>query len=97
MRRTLHFAWRCACVNNLLAVCAVVHVEMLFSPGLVEGLTLVRFGVGAELGAELERAHLAVFDALTAGDALVFINAGNIVRAEHIRIVEVFAQTESQT
>ena len=97
MRGTLHLARRRAGIHDLGAVGAVIDVEVLLSPGLVEGRARLRLRVGAKLGAQLERAHLAVLDALSTGDALVAIHARDVVRAEHIRVVEVFAQAQSQT
>ena len=97
MRGTLHLARRGAALRYVGAVGTVVDVEVLLRPGLVEGRALVRLRVGAELGAQLERAHLAVLHALAAGDALVAVHARDIVGAQHVRVVEVFAQAQRQT
>ena len=67
---------------------------MLFGPGLVERLAHLRLRVAAELRAQLERAHLAVFNALAAGHALRRVHPRDIVRAQHVRVVEVLAEPE---
>ena len=100
MRRALGLTWRGALVGDLAAVGAVVDVVLVLAPEAVHrgelrlgGLFLV---LGAELGAQLEGAHLAVVHAEAAGHALVAVDLGDVVGPQHVRGVEVLAQAQRE-
>ena len=99
MRRTLHLAGRRTLVRDLGAVGAVIDVVLVLAPDGVhrgEALLGLLLRLAAEFGAQLQRAHLAVIDAEAAGHALVAVDLGDVVRPQHIRGVEVLAQTQRQ-
>ena len=99
MRRALHLAGRRTLVRDLDAVGAVIDVVLVLAPDGIhrgEALLGLLLRLAAEFGAQLQRAHLAVIDAEAAGHALVAVDLGDVVRPQHIRGVEVLAQTQRQ-
>ena len=100
MRGAFHLTWRGAFLSDLAAVGAVINVVLVLAPEAVHGGELRLGGLllvfRAQLGTELEGAHLAVIHAQAAGHALIALHLGDVVGPEHIRGVEVFAQAQGQ-
>ena len=93
VRGTCRLARRGAALDDVGAVGAEVGVVVLAAPeqGVARGLCRARDrrAAGAELAAELHGVHLAVFHALAAGDALVAVHAGDVVRLHGVGRAEI--------